>query len=121
MSELGHFAHAHCIDDGRSKFSFLLRVTLCDDSLSSRAFRSLTASEVESIQLVSQCIFFKLHYGSNTTTDILTAPISFSTAALKEDIIQLDYSRLLDDASAAPHLMHIVDVEIDPECNWLRV
>ena len=47
--------------------------------------------------------------------------MSFSTATLKRDTLQLDYSRLLDDASAAPHLMHIVDVEIDPECNWLRV
>ena len=47
--------------------------------------------------------------------------MSFSTAALKKDIMRLDRSRLLADASTAPHLKHIVDVDTDPECNWLRV
>ena len=63
--------HAHVLC---SKVSFLLKVTQGDDSLSCRVFRSLAASEVESIQLVRQCRFLESHYGSNTTTDILTAP-----------------------------------------------
>ena len=104
-----------------SKFSFLLKVTQGNNSLSCRVFRSLAASEVESIQLVRQCWFLESQYGSNLTSDILTDPMSFSTAALKKDILWLDRSRLLADASTAPHLKHIVDVDTDPECNWLRV
>lgn len=69
-----------------SKFSFLLKVTQGDNSLSCRVFRSLAASEVESIQLVRQCRFLESQYGSNLTSDILTDPMSFSTAALKKDI-----------------------------------
>ena len=104
-----------------SKFSFLLKVTQGDDSLSCRVFRSLAASEVESIQLVRQCRFLESQYGSNLTSDILTDPMSISTAALKKVILQLDHSRLLADASTVPHLKHIVNIDTDPECNWLRV
>ena len=85
-----------------SKFSFLLKVTQGDNSLSCQVFRSLAASEVESIQLVCQCRFLESQYGSNLTSDILTDPMSFSTAALKKDILRLDRSRLLADASTAP-------------------
>ena len=42
-----------------SKFSFLIKVTQGDDSLSYEVFRSLAASEVESIQLVHQCRFLE--------------------------------------------------------------
>ena len=103
------------------KLSFLLKVAQGDNSLSCRVFRSLAASEVESIQLVRQCRFLELQYGSNLTSDILTDPMSFSTATLKKDILRLDRSRLLANASTATHLKHIVDVDTDPECNWLRV
>ena len=47
--------------------------------------------------------------------------MSFSTATLKKDILRLDRSRLLADASTVPHLKHNVDVDTDPECNWLRI
>ena len=96
-----------------SKFSFLLKVTQGDNSLSCQVFRSLAASEVESIQLVHQCWFLESQYGSNLTSDILTDPMSFSTAALKKDILWLDRSRLIADASTVPHLKHIVDVDTD--------
>ncbi len=52
-----------------SKFAFLLKLLQGDDSLSSRVFRSLAASEVESIQLVRQCRFLESYYGSNLTSD----------------------------------------------------
>ncbi len=88
-----------------SKFAFLLKLLQGDDSLSSQVFRSLAASEVESIQLVRQCQFLESYYGSNLTLDILSNPMSFSAATLKKDIIDQDYSRLLDETSSAPHLM----------------
>ena len=53
-----------------------------------RVFRSFAASEVESIQLVRQCRFLESQYGSNLTSDILTDPMSISTAALKKVILQ---------------------------------
>jgi len=63
-------AHVLC-----SKFSFLLKVTQGDNFLSCRVFRSLAASEVESIQLVHQCRFLESQYGSNLTSNILTDPV----------------------------------------------
>ena len=98
-----HAARVLCL-----KFSFLLKVIQGNNSLSCGVFRSLAASEVESIQLVHQCRFLESQYGSNLTSDILTDPMSFSTAALKKDILWLYRSRPLADASTAPHLKHIV-------------
>ncbi len=101
-----------------SKFAFLLKLLQGDDS---RVFRSLAASEVESIQLVRQCRFLESYYGSNLTSDILSNPMSFSAATLKKDIIDQDYSRLLDEASSAPHLKYIIDVDTSQECSWPKV
>ena len=104
-----------------SKFAFLLKLLQGDDSLSCQVFRSLAASEVESIQLVRQCRFLESYYGTNFTSDILSAPMSFSAASLKKDIINLDYSRVLDEASSAPHLKYIVEVDTSQVCSWPKI
>ena len=59
--------------------------------------------------------------GTYFTSDILSAPTSFSAASLKKDIINLDYSRVLDEASSAPHLKYIVEVDTSQECSWPKI
>ena len=104
-----------------SKFAFLLKLLNGDDSLSCQVFRSLAISNVESIQLIRQCRLLESYYGTNFTSDILTRPASFSSKSLKKHIIEFDYSMLLDEASLAPHLKYIVNIETSHEFNWLRI
>ena len=74
------------------KFNFLKKIGTKDDGLSSRVFRTLAVSDVESIHLVRQCRFLEATFHSNFTSDLITSP---SITHIKKAIFSKDYSSLL--------------------------
>ena len=57
-----------------SKLTFLLKISKGDNSLSARVYRSLAASDIESILLVRQCRFLESTYKTNFTSTVITSP-----------------------------------------------
>ena len=82
------------------KLSFLLYKS--DLSLSARVFRSLAASDVESLIIIRQYHFLESTLNSNFTSTILTSSEDISLPSMKKEILQLDLSLLL--SNAASHL-----------------
>ena len=77
------------------KLSFLLRVITNDDTLSSRIFRALAVSEVESLHLIRQCRFLE---SSFETSIVLSTPDETSIYQLKKEINR-DWLSLLSAAA----------------------
>ncbi len=102
-----------------SKLTFLLKLLNGQDFLSAQVFRSLAASNVESIQLVRQCRFLECYYSTNLTSDLLSDPTSFHISLLKKTIMEKDYTKLLEEASPTSHLKYIL--EVDMECSWPKI
>ena len=67
------------------KLSFLLRVSRDNRSLSSRVFRSLATSEVESLIIVWQCRFLESPLQSNFTSSVLASPKHISITSMKKE------------------------------------
>ena len=65
------------------KLCFLLKVVRSDLSLSGRVFRSLAASDVESLTITRQCRFLESIFQSNYTTVVLTSSDEISNHSLK--------------------------------------
>ena len=84
------------------KLSFLLKVIRGDISLSARVFRSLAASDVESLIIIRQCRFLESALNSNFTSTILTSSEDISLPSMKKEILQLDLSLLLSNAASHP-------------------
>ena len=70
------------------KLSFLLKVIRGDLSLSARVFRSLAASDVESLIIIRQCRFLESALNSNFTSTILTSSEDISLPSMKNEILQ---------------------------------
>ena len=73
------------------KLCFLLKVVRSDLSLSGRVFRSLAASDVESLAITRQCRFLESIFQSNYTTVVLTSSDEISNHSLKKEKTMLDY------------------------------
>ena len=84
------------------KLSFLLKVIRGDLSLNARVFRSLAASDVESLIIIRQCRFLESALNSNFTSTILTSLEDISLPSMKKEILQLDLSLLLSNAASQP-------------------
>ena len=97
------------------KLSFLLRVSRDNRSLSSRVFRSLATSEVESLIIVQQCRFLESPLQSNFTSSVLASPKHISVTSMKKEIIKLDHSLLLSNATLHPSQRYIQEIATNPE------
>ena len=84
------------------KPSFLLKVIRGDISLRARVFRSLAASDVESLIIIRQCRFLESALNFNFTSTILTSSEDISLPLMKKEILQLDLSLLLSNAASRP-------------------
>ena len=104
-----------------SKLHFLTKVMRNEDSLSSRVFRSLAASDVESLQLVRQCRFLESTFETSYTSSVLSSPDSVQIAQVKKEIIQLDFSNLLDAAATHPSQCYVQAVAASSEGSWPKV
>ena len=104
-----------------SKLHFLTKVMSNEDSLSSRVFRSLAASDVESLQLVRQCRFLESTFETSYTSSVLSSPDSVQIAQVKKEIIQLDFSNLLDAAATHPSQCYVQAVAASSEGSWPKV
>ena len=103
------------------KLCFLFKVVKSDLTLSARVFRSLSASDVESLVITRQCRFLESIYKSNYTTAVLTSSDSISNRSLQKEILQLDLSLLLADASIHPSQQYIQAVASSNYGSWLKL
>ena len=77
----------------------ILIIILCflfnsDLTLSARVFRSLAASDFESLVITRRCRFLESIYWSNYMTAVLKSSDDISNHYLKKEILQLDPSLL---------------------------
>ena len=103
------------------KLCFLLKVVNSDHSLSARVFRSLAASDVESLLITRQCRFLESTFKSNFTTTVLTSSETISKHSLKKDIFQLDLSLLFADASTHPSQQYVHAVATSHDGSWPKL
>ena len=103
------------------KLAFLLKLLTRDDTLSSRVFRSLSVSGIESLHLVRQHRFLESIYESNLTSSVITSPSSFSIQSLKHKIIDQDFTFLLDQAASDSSLKQVFFVAVSTESSWPKV
>ena len=103
------------------KLCFLLKVVNSDHSLSARVFRSLAASDVESLLITRQCRFLESTFKSNFTTTALTSSETISKHSLKKDIFQLDLSLLFADASTHPSQQYVHAVATSHDGSWPKL
>ena len=101
------------------KLCFLFKVVISDLTLSARVFRSLAASDVESLVIIRQCRFLEFIYKSNYTTAVLTSSDEISNHSLKKEILELDLSLL--HANASTHPSHVQAVASSIDGSWLRL
>ena len=104
-----------------SKLTFLLKISKGDNSLSARIYRSLAASDIESILLVRQCRFLESTYKTNFTSAVITSPDTVSPSQLKHDILDLDFSELFSEAASHPSQCFVQAVAASSEGSWLKV
>ena len=103
------------------KLCFLLKVVNSDISLSARVFRSLAASDVESLFITRQCRFLESTFQSNFTSAVLTSSDDVSVHTLKKDILHLDLSHLLTDASTHPSQQYVKAIASSSDGSWLKM
>ena len=101
-------AHAHCTDDGQN-------------SLSARIFRSLAVSYVEALHLIRQCRFLESFLNTNFTTRILSSHQEISFSQLKKEIIEVDFSLLLSEASNHASQRYVQAVAASSITSWPKV
>ena len=99
-------------------YAFLKKIGTKDDGLSSRVFRTLAVSDVESIHLVRQCRFLEATFHSNLTSDLITSPSTMSITHIKKAIFSKDYSSLLADAAESSTLRHVLTIAASQEGSW---
>ena len=83
------------------KLCFLQKIAKNNHSLSSRVFRSLAVSDVESLLIVRQCRFLESSLRLNLTSPVLTSPEDISPTRLKKEVLKQDHALLL--STAATH------------------
>ena len=103
------------------KLKFLHKIITGDLSLSARTFRSLAASDMESLLLVRQCRFLETALNSNFTTLILTSPGSVSLTSITKVIQQLDFSLLLSEAAPHPSQKFVHQIASSQEGSWPKL
>ena len=100
------------------KLCFLLKVVNSDISLSARVFRSLAASDVESLFITRQCRFLESTFQSNFTSAVLTSSDDVSIHTLKKDILHLDLSHL---PSTHPSQQYVQAIASSSDGSWLKM
>ena len=100
-----------------AKLAFLTKISSLDNvSLSSRVFRTLLSSDVNSISLVKQYRFLELPFGSNFTDHALSIVEQCSIRELKEKILQADKQYTMSHAEDHQSLKFVSQVY-----TWMRV
>ena len=103
------------------KLCFMLKLINSDHSLSARLFRSLAVSDVESLIITRQCRFLESTFQSNLTSDVLASSGEVSYHSIKKDILRLDQSQLLADASSHTSQHYVLAVASSSEGSWLKL
>ena len=103
------------------KLGFLLKVLKNENSLSARVFRSLAVSDVEALHLIRQCRFLESSLNTNFTSRILSSHQEFSFSQLKKEIIEVDFSLLLSEASNHASQRYVQAVAASPISSWPKV
>ena len=103
------------------KLGFLLKVLKNENSLSARVFRSLAVSDVEALHLIRQCRFLESSLNTNFTSRILSSHQEFSFSQLKKEIIEVDFSLLLSEASNHSSQRYVQAVAASPISSWPKV
>ena len=88
--------------------SCYIKVIRGDLSLSARVFRSLAASDVESLIIIRQC---ESALNSNFTSTILTSSEDISLPSMKKEILQLDLSLLLSNAASQKFVQAVASMQ----------
>ena len=76
---------------------------------------------MESLQLVRQCRFLESTFETSYTSSVLSSPDSVQIAQVKKEIIQLDFSNLLDAAATHPSQCYVQAVAASSEGSWPKV
>ena len=103
------------------KLKFLHKIIVGDISLSTRTFRSLAVTDVESLLLVRQCSILESTLDSSFTTSILTSPKSVSLSSIKKDILKLNISLLLSDAASHRSQTLVQQITSSQEGSWPKL
>ena len=103
------------------KLSYLHKTVSGVNNINSRVFRTLAASEVESLLLVRQCRFLESLLGTKYTSLIIQSPDVTSIMIIKNEILDLDARSLFEDAASCPSLLHVRAIAVHPEGSWLKV
>lgn len=86
-----------------------------EDSLSSRVFRTLADTDVESIHLIRQCHFLESAFKTNFTSEIISSKTDVATRDPKREILKLDNSLMLTEAKNNLSLRHVHAVTASPD------
>ena len=101
-----------------SKLSFLHRIRSTEsDSLSAQVFKTISATDVESITLVKQCRLLESPYDQSFTDTVLTAR-DLHMHSLRNDIVAADRSCILQNAQNHPSQRYVLKVA--QEKAWMR-
>ena len=83
-------------------------------AIASGVFRSLAVSDVEALHLIRQCRFLESSLNTNFTTRILSSHQEISFSQLKKEIIEVDFSLLLSEASNHASQRYVQAVAASP-------
>ena len=84
-------------------------------------FCSLAVSDVKALHLIRQCRFLESSLNTNFTTRILSSYQDISFAHLKKEILELDFSLLLSEASNHASQQYVQAVAASPISSWPKV
>ena len=104
-----------------AKLGFLSRACSGDsttNTLREEAFKSLSYSDVEALDLVKQCCLLELPYSTKFTSEVLSNSVT-SLRCLKKQIIEADRSYQLK--QALNHPSQILVTRVATSVGWLRI
>ena len=87
-------------------------------AIASGVFRSLAVSDVEALHLIRQCRFLEPSLNTNFTTRILSSHQEISFSQLKKEIIEVDFSLLLSEASNHASQRYVQAVAASSISSW---
>ena len=94
----------------------------CSDcSVTASVFHSLASSDVESPLLTYHCRFLESSFQTDFTSEILASSDYVSHSYLKKEILQLDLSQPIADASAHPSQKRVAAVASSTDGSWLKL
>ena len=101
------------------KLTFLKRVVSGDDVVSSHAFRTLAAGDVNRIQLVQECRYLEENLATSFTTRILKQASEVDARELRKSIIAKDWKQTLQQALS--HQSSKMVAKVAEVTSWMKI